>query len=687
MKICVLLFLVFMVNGAFSQTTPAPGNVEINKIKDYSRRLLLSDTAYATEQSYRLTDDIIYETDANGYFSALTPEGNWKDIEYKSQMRSAWRPSWHLYRTMLICREYYKNHNPAYLKAVHTAMSFWIKNDFVCENWWQNNINTPFTYLSLILMLGDDVLPQEKEFLDRVIVKRIPVHKATGQNLIWQLDNEARLALINNNSKAFSEIMQKMQGVIAVTVQEGIQPDYSFHQHGPMLQYGNYGMHFTNSLLFWMTITANTSVAFTPAKQQMIFDYVSKGLRWSIYKKSMDITAVGRQIRANSGLKRGENLAVNSRMIRSFDKGKACEYFIDGYRDQDQLNCKLEGNKSFWRSDYMIQRKADRYMMSVKMHGPFVSRIESINGENLKGAFLNDGVTLIQRSGKEYKNIEALWNWAMLPGTTGDTTVNPAVRPAFSTANKGVFTGQLSNGQEGIAAMDYDRIGIKARKSYFFNGDVMFAVGAGVQSAETKNIITVVDQKFYNSRDPLSKGVSSTGEKWLWTDSVAYFFPDAATEIKTKIENKQADWYDVDNASGHKAVSGSLFTAYIGHNKQNKYVYAIQPDIGLAETSKTQLSKRFTLLDNSAEVQAIALDQKVMAVFYTGASISFFKNNLLKVDQSCILILEKKNGKHVLWLSDPTRKLEQVKVTLNGTSKIIAFPLGDDLGSTIQIVL
>ena len=31
------------------------------------RHLLLSDTAYANEQSYRLTDDIIYTTDAEGY--------------------------------------------------------------------------------------------------------------------------------------------------------------------------------------------------------------------------------------------------------------------------------------------------------------------------------------------------------------------------------------------------------------------------------------------------------------------------------------------------------------------------------------------------------------------------------------------------------------------------------------------
>ncbi|WP_426330203.1 polysaccharide lyase family 8 super-sandwich domain-containing protein [Pedobacter sp. R-06] len=684
MKTSIIFLLFFCIlHNPFAHSAVASGNPEIKKIRAYARKLLLSDTAYATEQSYRLTDDIIYDTDGNGYFKSMTPEGNWGDIDYASQMRSSWKPSWHLYRTMLICREYYKNRKPEYLAAVHRSMAFWIRKDLICENWWQNNINTPFTYTSLILMLGDDVLKEETDYLNKVIIKRIPVHKATGQNLIWQLDNEARVALINEDRGSFSGIMQRMQEVISVTVQEGIQPDYSFHQHGPMLQFGNYGMHFTNSLLFWMTVTSKTSVAFAPQKQNIIFDYISKGLRWTIYKKAMDITAVGRQIRANSGLKRGENLAVNSLMVRTFDKGKACGYYIDGFKDAEQGKCKIEGNKSFWRSDYMIDRKDNKYMMSVKAHGPFVSRVESINGENLKGTYLNDGVTLFQRSGKEYRDIEALWNWAMLPGTTGDTTANPLVKPA---PNKGVFTGQVSNEREGILAMDYDRKGIKARKSYFFSNGSMVALGTDISAPNMKNIATVVDQKFYNATAPLSSGKGTDNSRWLWTDSVAYIFPDPETGFKTKIEKRKESWYDVDNASSREPVSGSLFTVYVPHNEQNKYLYVVKPAIGLADAKKINISKQLKALSNTAQVQAIELDMKIMAVFYSAGTINLSNKSTLKVDQSCMLMLDRKNDKNILWLSDPTRKLKNITVTIDGASKVINFPSDDYLGNTVQYV-
>ena len=685
MKTVILFFFSFYIFHAVSaQSNDLIKTKELEKIKGNARQLVLSDVAYATEQSYQLTDDITYNTDGKGYFKSMTPAGSWGDIDYSSQTLSTWKPSWHLYRTMLICREYYKTQNPQYLAAVHKSMAFWIKNDFICKNWWHNNINVPFTYTSLMLMLGKDALKEESDFLNNVIIKRIPLKNGTGQNLIWQLDNEARVALIKEDMNEFSKIMLRMQEVISITVKEGIQPDYSFHQHGSMLQFGNYGMHFTNSLLFWITVTSNTSVAFDAQKQQIFFDYLSKGLRWSVYNKAMDITAVGRQIRLNSGIKRGENLAVNSIMIRSFDKGKACDYFIDGFKDAEQLQCKIEGNKSFWRSDYMIDRN-DKYMMSVKTNGPFVSPVETIIRDNLKGAYLNDGVTLIQQSGQEYRNIEPLWNWAMLPGITADTTANPTIRPAPS---QGDFTGQVSNGQDGVSVMDYNRNGIKAHKSYFFSGASMVALGADIKAPDMKNIVTVVDQKFYSTKHPLRSSKDLDKNRWLWMDSVAYIFPDSSTRIKTKIENKKASWYDIDNnSSSKKLVSGNLFTAYVQHDKQDKYVYVVKPGITLDETKKIQINKELKVIANTGEIQAIEFNKKVMAVFYTAGSINLSNKSVIKVDQSCMLIFEKKNGRNLLWLSDPTRKLKNVTLSIDGITKIIDFPFDNYLGSTIQIAL
>lgn len=674
--ICSLLGLM----PVYGQTKSA--SVTISEIRKHCRQLLLSDTAYATEQSYRLTEDIRYDTDAAGYFKALSVEGSWNDITYQSQTPSSWLPSWHLYRILLLCRAYYKNNDPAYLAGIHRALRFWIKNDFICKNWWQNNINVPFAYSSIILQLGARAEPDEMDFLNNVIVKRIPVNKATGQNLIWQLDNEARVALIHNDYDGFAKIMTRMQTVIEVTTKEGVQPDYSFHQHGPMLQFGNYGMHFVNSLLFWMTITANTPLAFDKEKQQIIFDYCSKGLRWTIYNRAMDITAVGRQLRGNSGIRRGNNLYDDFNLIRSYDKNYSCNYIMDGFNYPDQQNCTLAGNKSFWSSDYMVQLKKGHYMMSVKMNGPFVKPVESINGENLKGALLNDGVALVQRTGKEHRDIEAIWNWAMLPGTTTDTTINPASRQSFSAVNHSAFVGQVSDGLQGISAMAYNRLNVKANKSYFFVDDMLVALGAGVETPDTKNVVTTVDQRFYTA--PYHTGKNKAGQQWLWLDNMAYYFPDHYTQVKTTVRATHGDWFDINNGAGHIPASGKVITTYIAQNKNNTYAYIIKPSISLNAVKAVPGVK---ILINTPDEQAIAVNNTVMVTFYKAGSITV-NGMLLKADKPCLLICNKAGGRfNTIWVADPTRAETNISLTIGNTVKQVTLPSGDYKGSSIKISL
>jgi len=80
---------------------------------------------------------------------------------------------------MLICRAYFKNKDWHYLDAVHRGLSFWIQNDFQCSNWWQNQINVPFAYSSLMLMLDKNATIEELGFLNKTLNKRTWVYKAT----------------------------------------------------------------------------------------------------------------------------------------------------------------------------------------------------------------------------------------------------------------------------------------------------------------------------------------------------------------------------------------------------------------------------------------------------------------------------------------------------------------------------
>jgi chondroitin AC lyase len=664
----LLLSIGLKVNGQ---------SADMVKIFDRTKTLLLSDTAYATEQSYRLTDDVKYDTDAKGYYQRLSADGNWPDINYHTDERSAWKPSWHLYRLMLLIREYHKNNDTKYLDAVHRAMKFWISNDFLCGNWWQNQINIPYAYSSILLMLDKDALPIETDFLNNVLVKRVQQKNPTGQNKIWQHDIEARIALLHHDEVAFTTAVKKMQSVIKVSTGEGIQPDYSFQQHGPMLQFGNYGFHFINSLLFWMTVSANTGFAFDADKQKIIFDYCSNGIRWSIYKGAMDITAIGRQFRKDAALKRGKTLQDDLNLLKTFDKSDSCKYAIDGLSD----NCTFNGNKGFWRTDYMVQLKGNHYMMSVKTHGAGVSKVESINSENMKGAFLNDGVTLIQQSGKEYQDIEPVWNWTMLPGTTCDTTIKSNEAATFKTNNIGVFTGLVSDGANGASAMDYNRLGVKAKKSYFFVDGMLVALGAGIESADAKNVVTTVNQCFYKGGVVKSK---SNSAQWVWHNNTGYFFIDRSAPAKTLIQKQSGAWNTIDGASGPQVLSDSVFTIYVPQATASSYAYVVKPETEAKQMDKLSQKLPVKVISNTAQTQAVESNSMAMAVFYQPGQVQFSSGKIL-ADKPCMLICKKINGEQQLWVSDPSRSQSTVSLTINGKVHNVNLPQGAYLGSTVKV--
>jgi len=675
MKRIVFLFLLLsFVPRSYSQTTP--NATDLKSIYEHCRALLLSDTPYATEQSYLLTDEVKYTTDGAGYFKSLTPEGSWTDIDYQSKQAAAWMPANHLYRLLMVARAYHKNHNQAYLEAIHRAAKFWIKNDIQCSNWWQNQINTPFTFSSLMIMLDKDASADELIYLNDVLTKRVPIKNSTGQNLIWQLDNQARIALIRRDYVAFADVMKAMQSVITVSTKEGIQPDYSFQQHGVMLQFGNYGLHFVNSLLFWMTITANTTAAFDPDKQQMLFDYCSKGLRWTVYKGGMDLTALGRQFRDDCDTKRGDCLLVDFNLLKSFDKADPCKYAMDGF----DHSCDLNANKGFWRSAYMVQMAKDEYMMSVKTHGAGVKRLESINGDNLRGSFLNDGVTLIQHTGKEYHNIEPIWNWRMLPGVTSDTTINPEAKETWATANISGFVGQVSDGNCGVSAMVYNRLGVKANKSYFLIDGMMVALGAGITGNNPENLVTTVNQTHLNGVKPYMQ--NNAGQQLLYHDGIAYLFPEKGTSVKTVVNNVRGNWGDVDKGSGNVPVAGSVMTTYIEQAKSDRYVYVVKPGIALNDAKKLVTDIPVKVLANTTSLQAIQMSKRTMAVFYAPGDVSIGNNQQLSVSAPCIVIFEPDGS---ICVADPTQKLAEISLTINKHLVAAKLPAGDMAGSSVKV--
>ena len=64
----------------------------------------------------------------------------------------------------------------------------------------------------------------------------------TGQNKVWLAGNVLIRALLQNDWQLAKEARKVIASEITLGQKEGINADWSFHQHGPQQQFGNYGL-------------------------------------------------------------------------------------------------------------------------------------------------------------------------------------------------------------------------------------------------------------------------------------------------------------------------------------------------------------------------------------------------------------------------------------------------------------
>jgi chondroitin AC lyase len=169
---------------------------------------------------------------------------------------------------------------------------------------------------------------------------------------------------------------------------------------------------------------------------------------------------------------------------------------------------------------------------------------------------------------------------------------------------------------------------------------------------------------------------------YVWHDSIAYFFP-GAQELKTSTLFRRANWKEIDGAS-FKVEEDSLVSIFLGHNNSDTYAYIIKPGMGIEQTKEMNARLPVRILSNTKSLQAIQSGNTVQAVFFEPGVLHISENNDLSAEQACILIY-RSNSKEI-WVADPTRKLSDITLSINGKKINLALPKGDYAGSTIMIV-
>jgi chondroitin AC lyase len=646
------------------------------------------------------------EAELPRHLDDIRADGSWADIDYASRDPSVWPPSDHLTRVLtLLVHAREPDATPAdaarSLAVAHRAMSFWIAHDFQCPNWWYNQIGVPNALGKIALLFGDDITDGERNYILNIAMVRSKVGAMTGENRIWLASNGLVRGALMNDDALVRAAAAVIEDEIQVTTDEGIQPDWSFHQHGPQQQFGNYGMSCAVELSRWASVFQGTAYAFSNQQLRILRSFLLRGEAWVAWRGTMDIGSCGRQFFPNSPRSKAGSLLAVMRTMSVVDLSHTKDYLAFVARNADSaipVANDLVGDTAFWRSDYVIHRRPD-WMASIKMHSSRVIGGESINGENLSGAQLADGSTFFYQTGHEYDDIFPLWDWRKIPGTTElQTGTTPVWIKKTNQSTEPAFVGGVSDGLNGCAAMDFHRDGIQVKKAWFLRGDVMVCLGADITCADDSGpVMTTVNQCLLDDVVTVhdAGGASPVSGAWRRFDNAKrvhqggfdYVFPQAES-LLIDAEARTGNWARVfKSASTPKAdATKNVFALCIDHGVSPRgasYAYYVMPDGGQPE--------HVTILSNSSIFQAVEVSDDKTPIHWIGivfwsAGSGNFDGMPVTVDHPCLLLLRLMPNGCTATLADPTHKLSMLGLTIGGKAFNTQLPQNVDAGAPFSLV-
>lgn len=602
--------------------------------------------------------------------AAQRADGSWPDIVYEGGRRGYW-PAFAHVRRLLGFAQYAavdtSPHAAAARAALHQGLAWWSAHDFKNPNWWYNEIGVPKSLGAIAIALGPDLRPEEHAYIANTVLARSGF-RMTGQNRVWMAGNMLMRGVLLTNKAWVGQAAQVFAEELQVTASEGIQADWSFHQHGPQQQFGNYGLAFARDLTEWAGVLRDTRWALPADRIETLRNYLLEGQAWVAWRGWYDMSSVGRQLGRGGQRQRVLGLGRILTRFAGIDEAAApaCRAFVA--RNQPDGANDLSGFRMFWRSDFAVLRGPDLFA-SLKMSSRRTIGAESLNEENLSGFHLADGALLVRRDGDEYADVAPVWNWRGVPGVTCEQV--PADPPRFGTVRVETdFAGGASDGTNGCAGLAIRRGGLRADKAWFFLGDEIVCLGAGITSTGTSPIATAVNQCRLD-------GPVTRGDGFLEHDGLRYTFPPGVTPRLTA-GPQTGSWSRVERGGSDdtNAIVMDIFHLALDHG--------VRPGGASYAWTVTHAGRtpRTRALVNTTNVQAVQTGPRsVQAVFREPATLALPWGGTLAVDAPCALLLEV-TDRTVLRLADPTHRNASIRVSLDDRAFDVALPGDLHAGAT-----
>jgi len=622
---------------------------------------------------------------------SINPDGSWPGINYVDTTRTGFQHSVHLENMLDLSRAYKKQgtnyfHNADVKKTVSSALDFWIAHDFICQNWWWNEMGTPNWMINTLLVLDDDLTDKQKTEGTKIASRAslTGVGARAGGDFVPIAGMIVKQGLFKRNDSIVLKALNVMVNQIKITTDRGIKPDLSFHHRvDNVTSIHTYGTNYVSSFAYWTVKTAGTTYKLPVESLKLLIDFyldgVCKSMAYGIYP---DPGAKNRDLSRKGDLG-PEDTNIPENLLKSSDYRKKELEEIIKFRRGEKKPDKTWNGYYWWSSYFVHQRK--NYFTSVRMYSSQQMNVEvPHNEEGLKNHHFADGSNFLSRTGNEYIDIFPVWDWQKIPGTT--VVQKPALPHWNQMVKKGLtdFVGGVSNGDYGAAAFDFNSVHdpLKARKAWFFFDQEYVCLGAGISSDAEHPVATTLNQcllnkdvvvKTNNPSQLLSKGEHNLKNvSWVLHDSVGYYFP---FPVSANINNTtlSGNWRQITHQTRatDEPVQKDVFTLWLDHGQRPvsaSYTYIVVPGISSSSLERYSKTKNIVILANTTEIQAVQSKSLNISeiVFYQPGKINLGNNLILTAGSPCILMV-KSNGKTIneISVSDPTEKLSSLRLSVN----------------------
>lgn len=597
------------------------------------------------------------ESSARGYWSSLQKDPGraalWPDLAsatISAQITSAWSrlksmalawatPGQNLYG------------DAALLADVRSAAAWLEENRYNArvpkeyDNWWDWEIGTPLQLGDLLVLLHDQLTPEETAkyaaAIDRfdsdprvMIVSTV----STGANRVWKCMGMLLRAIAVKDAAKLQLASDSLGAVFPyVTSGDGFYQDGSFIQHGRHPYTGGYGNAFISQLADVLQLLAGSPWDVKDPARDNVYRWVFDSFEPLIYRGAMMDMVRGREVsRAGSGdhgaghsaaagILRLSQLApagpavkmqsmVKEWLVSDTSRDWSAGIALDEVMPLSRLLAdsgipargELLGSWIFAGMDRVAHLRPG-WGFGVAMHSSRIYNFESINNENLHGWHSSDGMTYLYTNDLTQFS-DGFWPTVDPQRLPGTTVVAGSMPRSNQVGGSPVAGGATVDGYSAVMMQLRPSGGqLNAKKSWFLVDDAVFALGSDIGStAPDQHVETIVEDRLITG-DPAFT-VAEDGKWACLGGDLGYFFPNGGG-WKSERADRQGSWREINAGGSPAAIVRRYQTIWFDHGATPdgaSYAYVLLPGKNAAAVAAYAAAPGVRIVENSAQAHAVS---------------------------------------------------------------------------------